>query len=93
MKSPIEKTLCSGQFAGVAKTSPRNWSFGFSSTRELMNSPSAARWSRTDAAADGAVGMTPPLAAIAMKFESPPSAMIGTPAMRRFANANAPSST
>ena len=39
----------------------------------------------------GWVGMTPPLAAIAMKFSRPPSAMIGTPTIRRFANANAPS--
>ena len=42
-------------------------------------------------AISGSAGMTPPLAAMAMKFSRPPSRITGTPGIRRLNQANAPS--
>ena len=44
------------------------------------------------ASASGSAGMTPPLTVMQTKLSSPPSAMIGSPAIRRLAHANAPRS-
>ena len=46
----------------------------------------------TCSASSGSAGMTPPLAAIAMKFSRPPAMTIGTPGTRRLDQAKAPSS-
>ena len=91
-RSPTLKTVWSGSDDGVAMVSPRKRSFGCSRIAELANSPLvSAPWK--DASVSGLVGMTPPLAAITMKFSRPPRPAIATPAMCRLQNANAPSST
>ena len=57
----------------------------------VLTKPPSARAILT--AISGSAGITPPLAAMAMKFSSPPSMITGTPGIRRLTQANAPSST
>ena len=71
--------------------SPRKASLGSASAVELMNSSEAGE--RPIArSASGSAGITPPLTAMQRKFSAPPSATIGSPAMRRLNQAKAPSS-
>ena len=70
--------------------SPRNASFGSASAVELMNSSEAGE-RPIASSASGSAGITPPLTVMQRK-ERPPSATIGSPAIRRLNQANAPSS-
>ena len=71
--------------------SPRNASFGCASAVELMNSPDVGVRPMARSAS-GSAGITPPLTVMQMKFDRPPTAMIGRPATPRFNQAKAPSS-
>jgi hypothetical protein len=86
MQSPTLKTLYIGHDWGVAKMSPRNSRWGCWTAPEFTNPSAPATWR----AMSGSAGMTPPFAAMAMKFRAPPSMMIGTPGIRRLLQANAP---
>ena len=85
--SPTLKTLLTGQEAGTANMSPRNWSFASPTGTELANWPGSSSRPAV-ASAERLAGITPPLAAMATKFKIPPSAMISRPGTRRFAHRN-----
>jgi hypothetical protein len=87
--SPMLKTLYTGDDVGVANTSPRNSRRGFCIAPEFTKPSPASRATWTATA--GSAGITPPLAAIAMKFSSPPSMISGTPGTRRLAQTKPPS--
>jgi hypothetical protein len=90
--SPMLKTFESGHDEGTAKMSPRKASRGASMTAVLLN-PVGSRGRPAVARADGTTGITPPLAAIAVKFSSVPSPRSHRPGTRRFRTRKAKAST
>ena len=87
--SPTLKTLWTGHEAGSAKTSPSGCSLASSTAIEFLNSDSEGA-NPAMRSAEGDAGMTPPLAAIAAKFASPPMEAIASPGTRRLSHANVP---
>ena len=85
--SPMLNTLASGQPRGIAQMSPRNNSRGWSSNPEFVNSP-AFEAMPADRTAAGPAGITPALAAMAIRFNAPPTPTIQIPGIRRFTQRN-----
>ena len=72
---------------GIAQMSPRNSRRGWSSTPEFVNS-FAVEAMPVDRVAAGPAGITPALAAMAIRFNAPPTATIQIPEIRRFTQKN-----
>src|SRR5215213_2789172 len=72
--SPMLKTLLAGKDAGTQKTSPRKPIRASSIAVELANAAEVGS-RRAAASASGSAGMTPPLTAIAVRFNAPPEEM------------------
>ena len=85
--SPMLNTLASGQPRGIAQMSPRNNRRGWSSNPEFVNL-SAFEARPADRTAAGPAGITPALAAMAIRFNAPPTATIQIPEIRRFTQRN-----
>jgi len=89
--SPTLKTLESGQLSGMAKTSPSHHTRADSTMLELPNASvgggkPALRHAHSEA------GIVPPLAAIAIRFMSPPAAITNSPGRCRLLHTNRPAS-
>ena len=81
--SPTLKTLLTGNELGIQNTSPRNCRCGWVTAPEFVN-PAGSSAKPAFSSARGAAGITPPFAAIAVKFSAPPSATSHTHGMWRL---------
>ncbi len=82
--SPILNTLACGRGAGQAKMSPRIARLASSTVVEFWNSVSLCDLPAASSAPARA-GMMPSLAAIAVRFMTPPITISHIPAIRRLA--------
>jgi hypothetical protein len=86
---PHAEDVVNGQDAGMAKMSPRKDKFGPARAAEFSKVPVAFVSPAVARAPDDA-GIVPPLATMAIAFNSPPKPIVGNPRIARFKTTTIP---